>query len=78
MPTPETDFNLTLDRAANAVLDATCACRAAGHGSLPHPHRRLLSGTIRDLEHAQQKLFVARNDPWSEHHQARHPQLQLL
>jgi hypothetical protein len=64
-PNAQTDFNLTLDRAANAILDASCACRSAGHGHLPHPHRRLLSSAIASLDRAQTDLFRARNDPWS-------------
>lgn len=60
----QNDFNLTVDSAAGLVLEATCRARAAGHGSLPHPHRRLLNSAISSLERAQQALFQARNDPW--------------
>jgi hypothetical protein len=60
------DFHLTIDRAAGLTLDATCAARAASSGPLPSPHRRLLKRAIARLEGAQQDLFTARNDPWSE------------
>jgi hypothetical protein len=61
----QTDFHLTIDRAAGLTLDATCAARAAGHGRLPAPHRRRLAVAIVALEKAQDTLFVLRNDPWS-------------
>lgn len=61
----QTDFYFSIERAAGLTLDATCAARAAGHGGLPHPHRRLLNRAVRELESAQQDLFTARHDPWS-------------
>jgi hypothetical protein len=77
MPTAQTDFDFSLDRAAGLTLDATCAARAAGHGPLPAPHRRLLRSATRHLEAAQQDLWKARTDPW---HQPTPPsgQLELL
>jgi hypothetical protein len=74
----QTDFQLTLDRAANSVLDASCAARAAGAGPLPHPHRRLLNVAITALEKAQDALFKARNDPWSAPRNPAPRQLELL
>lgn len=71
-----TDFHLTIDRAAGLTLDATCAARAAGSGPLPAPHRRLLNRAIARLEGAQQDLYTARNDPWSDPPPGR-PQLEL-
>ena len=74
----QTDFHLTIDRAANAVLDATCAARSAGQGPLPSPHRHLLRRVVRSLERAQQDLFTARNDPWSPPKPPPTRQLELL
>lgn len=73
----QTDFHLTLDRAAGLTLDATCAVRAAGAGPLPQPHRQLVNRAIRQLESAQQALYVARNDPWSAP-KPQHRQLEML
>jgi hypothetical protein len=75
----QTDFHLTIDRAAGLTLDATCAARAAGHGPLPPPHRRRLNVAIVALEKAQDTLFVIRNDPWSAPQpQSRQLELELL
>lgn len=74
----QTDFNLTIDRAAGFTLDATCAARAAGGGPLPAPHRRRLNVAIVALEKAQQALFVIRNDPWSTPTPPQLQQLELL
>jgi hypothetical protein len=78
MPSAQTDFHLTIDRAAGLVLDATCSARAAGQGPLPAPHRHLLRRAVRSLESAQQDLFTARNDPWSRTPSTRPCQLELL
>lgn len=74
----QTDFHIEIDRAAGLTLDATCACRNVIRGSLPPPHRRLVQTAIVALEKAQQALFVARNDPWSQQHKQKHRQLELL
>lgn len=74
----QTDFHLTINRAAGLTLDATCAARAAGAGPIPAPHRRLLNVAIVALEKAQQALFTASNDPWSPPPQPKHRQLEML
>ncbi len=73
----QTDFFVTLDRAAGLVLDATCSARAAGYGPLPHPHRRLLNRAVRSLENAQDALFQAKENPWAQP-KPTHRQLELL
>lgn len=72
----QTDFHLTINRAAGLTLDATCAARAAGAGPIPAPHRRLLNVAIVALEKAQQALFTVANDPWQPQPKPR--QLELL
>lgn len=62
----QSDLHYSIDRAANAVTDATCTCRAMGARGLPAGHRRLISSAIRKLDSAQQDLFNARNDPWAQ------------
>ena len=61
----QTDFHLTIDRAAGLLLDATCACRAAVAGPLPMGHRAVMRRAIGKLESAQTDLWKARNDPWA-------------
>ena len=73
----QTDFHLTIERAAGLTLEATCSARTAAHGPLPHPHRRLLHAAIRKLESAQDDLFKARNDPWTPPKPPAHQQLEL-
>lgn len=73
----ERDFHFSLDRAAGLVLDATCSARAAIALPTPAPHRTLVTRAIADLERAQQRLFTARNDPWS-WQQPQHQQLTLV
>jgi hypothetical protein len=72
------DFYQTIDRAARLVDDALGTCRAASAGRLPPPHRRLTLDSIVGLEKVQQKLFTARNAPWSQPPAPRNPQLALL
>lgn len=60
------DFNDSLEHAAGLTMDATCVLRAAGARCLPHPHKRLLTSTIRSLERAQSSLHTLRNDPWEQ------------
>lgn len=74
----QTDFHLTIDRAAGLLLDATCSARAAGQGPLPTPHRHLLRRAVRSLERAQQDLFTARNDPWTQTRSTKPRRLELL
>ena len=73
----QTDFHITIDRAAGLTLDATCSARVAATLPLPHPHRRLINSAVRKLEGAQDDLFKARHDPWSQP-KPKHLQLELL
>jgi hypothetical protein len=73
----QTDFYLTLDRAAGLTLDATCAARAAGHKPLPRALHHRLSRVVRSLEKAQQDLYSLRNDPWQPQQQPKPKQLAL-
>jgi hypothetical protein len=72
----QTDFHLCVSQAGGLILEATCVARSAARRPLPHPHRRLLTSAIRHLEHAQQDLFQAREDPWRAQPKPR--QLELL
>lgn len=74
----QTDFHITIERAAGLVLDAQCAARTAAHGPLPHPHQRLVNRAIVELDRAQDNLFKARNDPWHQPPKPKHRQLELL
>lgn len=74
----QNDFNSSIDHAAGLVLEATCSARAAGVGSLPQPHRRLLTSAVRSLERAQQALFQARNDPWQSQSLPKPSQMSML
>lgn len=74
----QTDFHITIERAAGLVLDAQCAARTAAHGPLPRPHQRLVNRAIVDLDRAQDNLFKARNDPWHQPKPRRNQQLELL
>lgn len=60
----QTDFAITIKRAAGLTLDATCSARAAQRGLIPEPHRRLLGSAIVALETAQQAIFDADQEPW--------------
>lgn len=62
----QNDFALTVDQSAGLLLDATCAARAAAARPLPRPHHHLVTRAIRAMERAQQDLFTARNDPWTQ------------
>jgi hypothetical protein len=72
----QSDFCYQMDRAANAVLDATCCCRSAGRLPLPSAHRRTLRRTLGQLIAAQEGLFKARNTPWEQ--PSKTAQLELL
>jgi hypothetical protein len=61
-----TDFTLTIDRAAGFCTDTLVAARSAGRRPLPDEHRRLLRSATRELESAQDKLFVLSHLPWTE------------
>ena len=60
----QTDFYQTLDRAAGLTLDAASAARTAGYGRLPRHLRRGLTRATRQLERAQDELFILARQPW--------------
>ena len=60
----QTDFQLTIKRAASLAVDAGCAARAAGTGPLPPHVRRLVRSATRNLERANAELYEAHHAPW--------------
>ena len=76
----QTDLHYSLDRAANATLDAACACRSARAGPIPEHHRRLIARALNHLQSAQLDLFYARRESWelpSQSPKARQMELEL-
>jgi hypothetical protein len=73
----QTDLEYSLDRAGNALLDAACACRTARRGPIPAQHRRLISAAIRKLEWAQDDLWKAGHEPWTQQRPT-HLQVELV
>lgn len=74
----QTDFFLTLDRAAGLTLDATCAVRAAAARPLPNPLEHRVRRLIGKLEGAQQEMFSLRQDPWPTAGAKKPRQMELL
>jgi hypothetical protein len=60
----QTDFQLTIKRAAGLAVDAGCAARSAGQGPLPPHVRRLVRSATRNLERANADLYEAHHARW--------------
>jgi hypothetical protein len=62
----QTDFRITIKRAAGLAVDAGCSARTAGAGPLPPHIRRLVRSATRNLERANADLYEAHHASWEQ------------